>query len=41
MKFNTKVKNILLVVFATLALSACATQKKQVLMETCILAKIQ
>ena len=28
MKFNTKIKNILLVVFATLALSACATQKK-------------
>ena len=28
MKFNTKIKNILLVIFATLALSACATQKK-------------
>ena len=28
MKFITKIKNILLVIFATLALSACATQKK-------------
>ena len=28
MKFNIKIKNILLVIFATLALSACATQKK-------------
>ena len=28
MKFNTKIRNLLIILFSTLALSACSTAKK-------------